>query len=594
MKKYIYKIFSLLLLIGVMTSCEDKLLTTVNPNSMTDVSFWKSKSDFDKGLNALYGSLQLPSISGTGLTYEILRSDLAGTEAWYGVQQTFTTLRYNDGTEYVNSRWSQLYVGIFRANQILHQVEAVKNGILSADEKTLISAQCKFVRGFCYFWLANGYNGAVIHNALPISPEDMHKPFSDKKVVLEEMVIPDLTAAAEGLPIEWTDSKDLGRYTKGAALAMLGKTYLFEKKFTEAQKFFKEVIDLGIYSLVPNYMDNFTTDNEFNAESVLEISFSDGFKPGTNGGNHDEVDGSEATGIASSFCTLYAGGWNSTLPTYSCQELFVSGEEMDPNNPWTATHLRSMRTYATLVVEFADGDYYKAPLTPFKDPETGKLIQSKANFNYGQSSKIKKWTQWDRVETEDASTGCRTGINYRAIRYADVLLMYAETLLETNKLDEAIAIIDQVRERAGVIKLSDYMANNAGKIPQLHISGYANGTAGDYSYVTADVNNVKTHLRMVERVAELAFEGHRWYDLVRWGIGKEVFDLRWEEEKKLRIHLCGGVDNQTIPATWTKEYPLYLNERVRPDFQNRSEGYSSAAHDYFPIPTCEKGSNMNL
>ncbi|MFI3285419.1 MAG: RagB/SusD family nutrient uptake outer membrane protein [Rikenellaceae bacterium] len=592
-KKSLYTI-CLSFCLAFTTSCESDLLTQVNPNAVTDGSFWQTESDFDKAVNALYGSLQLQCVSGKYLVYDMCRSDLGGTESWYGNQATFTQLKWDDTTTYVEDRWSELYVGIYRANQILYYIEDATCFDENPEQAELIIAQAKFLRGYCYFWLAYTYNGAVIHDVLATTPDDMHKPFSSKEEVISTMVIPDLEAAAEVLPTTWDQA---GHFTWGAATAMLGKTYLYQNDWAKAKEYFGQIIveaeSNGLYSLVPNFMDNFTVDNEYNSESILEVAYSDNYKEGTNAQNHDESNGSEANSIALDFASLYAGGYNDVLPTYHCQEMFVSAEEMDPTNSWTSSHERSIRTYATIVVEYGDGDYYGSPLTPYTDDE-GNAVTAKTNFNYGQSSKVKKWTQWDRIAAEDSSLGARTGINYRAIRYADVLLMYAEACLECgDAVSSVIPYIDQVRKRAGVITLQQYMSDNSNKIPQLHISKYANSWA-DYNYVDANTENVLTHIRQVERVLELAFEGHRWYDLVRWGIAKEVFDQCWQEEQGLRLILCGGIDSNTIPTTATKEYPLYVNERIRPDFQNKSENYVESSHNYFPIPSYEKVNNNAL
>ena len=598
-KKIKYTLLASIVAVALM-GCEDKFLTQSNPNAITDMTFWKSESDFEKAVNALYGSLQLPSVSGTEfLTNEPLRSDLAGTESWYTAQLVFDKLRWDDANSYVASRWSELYVGVYRANQILYHLPDAE-GIIEADELKLIEGHAKFIRGYCYFMLANSYNGAVIVNELPTNAEKMHKPFSPRAEVISTMVIPDLTDAKSILPKKW-DASGLGKATWGAATAMLGKTYLYDKKWSEAGAQFAEIINSELYSLVPKFMDNFTTDNEFNSESVFEVSFSDSFKPGTSPSQHDEIDGSEATGIAQAYASITGGGgFNTVLPSYCIQEMFVAADQMDPSNKWTSSHERSIRTYSTIVVEYGDGDYYKAPLTEYTDAD-GNIVASKANFSYGQGSKIKKWTQWDRVEAENSSNGCRTGINYRAIRYSDILLMYAEALLEQGKTSDAIPYVDKVRSRAGVITLSKYMEDNGGKIPQLHISSFANNRTdvvamtSQYNFVEASAENLLTHIRRVERVLEFAYEGHRWYDLVRWGIAKEVFDQGWEEEQKLKLYFNTNADgNFPSDVVTVKEYPLFLNQRIRPDFELASNNYKPDVHDYFPIPSIETENNNAL
>lgn len=581
-------IFSFLL--GILSGCEDDLLDQANPNAITSDSFWKSKDDYDKAVTALYSSLQFPAVSGANLAYQMLRGDMAGTESWYGAYLKYTNLTWNDGSEFVKDRWSQLYIGIFRANQILYYIDGAD--FFSDDEKNIIIAQAKFVRGLNYFWLAHTYNGAVIRKTMAVSDEDMHLPFSSRTDVITEIVIPDLEFAYNNLPKVWEGKNTIGRYTWGAAAAMLGKTYLYEKDWSNAAKYFKEVIDSDIYRLVPNYMDNFTLEGEFNAESILEVAFSDNYKEGVNGSRVDDVlgtPGAEATTLASSFASIVgAGGYNTVLPTYWLQELFVAGDSIDINNPINAGKRYSSRTFASIVVEFGDGDYYQAPLTATADQK------AKTNFSYGQGSKVKKWTNWYWKDAEDSSTGARTGINFRHIRYADVLLMYAEAILEENgDVSEALKYIDMVRQRAGVITLQQYMDNNGGKIPLLDKSRFAN-QIDEFELTTFNKASLLHHIQMVERPLELSFEGHRWFDLVRWGMVREIFDARKTDEDNIKNILLGNYIGKADGSADEKIFPLYLNQRVRPDWPIPATNYSSDLHDYFPIPSVEVQSNKQL
>lgn len=590
---FITKTILLIIATVLFTGCEKELLEQSNPNAITTDSFWKTRDDFDKATNALYSSLQFPSVSGGELINNMLRSDEGGTESWYGTPLSYTNLTWTDASTFVQSRWSELYIGIYRANQVLYF--ASKADFLSDEEKKLILAQARFLRGLNYFWLATTYNGAVIHDELAQDNEQFHRPFSPASEVYSKVVIPDLQIAYKDLPKVWTGKNTTGRFTWGAAASMLGKVYLYQKDWTNAAKYFKEVIDAadndGLYRLTSVYMDNFTSENEFNSESILEVAFSDNYKQGANGSAVDNVlgsAGSEAQSLASAFASIIgAGGYNTVLPTYWMQELFVAGDSLDVSIPANVGRRYSSRTFASIVVEFGDGDYYKAPLTT--NLVTGQ--KSKANFAYGQGSKVKKWTQWYKVESEDPATGARSGINFRHIRLADIYLMYAEAVLEgSGDVNTAKTYIDKVRKRAGVLTLQQYQDANNGQIPVLDKPRFPNSLK-THDLTPLNKTSLLRHLRMVERPLELSFEGHRWNDLVRWGIIKDVFTQRYEEEKlitkKLINPATGGISGPKI-------FPLYLNERVRPDWVVPAATYQSATHDYFPIPAIEKQSNKAL
>ena len=597
MKRILYFPLILTLLLSLVSSCEKELLEQTNPNAITTDSYWQSEADFNAALNAVYSSLQFNSVYGDLTCRHMLRSDFSGTESWYGIFLAYSNFTYTDASDLVINQWSQLYIGIFRANQVLHYLAQYEDSDFTDEERTLLEAQVRFIRGHNYFLLAHTYNGAVVHTELALSDEEITKPFSSRNDVISQVVIPDLEFAYNNLPKEWTEA---GRVTWGAAASMLGKTYLYDKDWSMAADYFAEVINEadnnGLYRLVDDYFDNFTLEGEYNSESIFEIGFTDAYKPGTSGRRQDDIPanefyeaigGSEANAHPSNFSSIYAGGYNTVLPTYWLQELFVTGDTIDVNNPVNIGNRYSRRAYATLVVEFGDGDYYGAPLRD--NPITGET--SKANFNYGQGSKVRKYTNWYWIESEDISNDSRSGINIRAIRLADIYLMYAEAILERDgdaAISEAMEYVDRLRSRAGTITLQNYMNMNSGRIPLLHKSLFANGFR-QFAIVDSDV--LLTHIRMVERPLELAFEGHRWYDLVRWGNIAEVFNERRQEEISIEQQLVGP--GKPIDEG-VKVPPLYLNERVRLDFIVPAANYNSVVHDYFPVPSVELQTNGDL
>lgn len=567
-----------------LSSCEDELLEKTNPNALTDGAFWKTNDDFDMATNAMYGSLQLPAVRGVESAWFIMRTDLAGTESWY--YRGFANFKFSDATSQVEQRWSEYYVGVFRANQIIYYLEQAND--LTEAQKTSYMAQARFMRGLEYFWLGTDFNQAIIHDVLPMPGDDMHKPLSSRDDVYA-FALEDLKFAQANLPTTWSTS-DLGRFTWGAATAIMGKLYLYQNDYVNAKACFKEVIDSKLYGLCDNYMDNFTTDNEYNEESILEISFSDNYKEGAKGNTHDEVNGSEATSIAQNFATLQAGGYNCCLPTYWCIETYLYADQMDVTKSMNIGFTHSQRSYASIVTRDSDGDYYQAPLknTTLAD---GTVLKAKATWVNGQAAYPRKWLDWHKKDKEDPATAFRSGVNWREVRYADVLLMYAECLLQENDVDGAVEYVDMVRARAGVITLATYMAENANQMPKLDESLFMNDLT-EYPMVAVTKENLMHHLQMVERPLELGFEGHRWNDLVRWGIVADVFDQRREDEKTLCFKLTGD-ENLGAPTSGETIAPFFL-AKVRTDFLVKQQGYIPSVHNYLPVPSIEMQLNKML
>ncbi len=561
-----------LVLTALFISCDqDAFLDEVNPNTITTSTFWNSSTQFEQALTTVYGALQFQSISGAGQIYEMIKGDIAGTESWYR-PFAFRNLTYNNGTYYVTDKWNELYIGVFRANQVIQYLGETEASF-GAGEKERIEGQARFLRAFFYFQIAHTYGGAVIHTKVAEVKEDFTKPFSSIDEVTNTVIIPDLQFAIENLPELWTGD-DIGRATWGAATTMLGKVHLYNQEWSAAADLFKEVIDSGNYSLTPDIMDNFTDENEFNSESIFEVAYSAELNPGANGNIVDDSpteSGAEATAIATELGQLNFGAFNTLLPSYYLHELFTS-DELDPNDPQNIGRTQSARMTSSIVPIDGDGLYYQLP------------IGERGGWAFGQSAYVKKHTNWYHLENEDGNS--RSGINFRHIRLADVYLMYAEAVLNANgDVATAMNYIDMIRRRAGVKTLEQYMSENGGTFPQLHISAQVNGSR---PLVAPTTETVLTHIQRVERPLELCYEGHRWKDLVRWGIVDEVFSqLRSEEIWREQNQDILEIQGQGVA-------PLFIRERVRPDFNLAVDNYTPEQHDYLPIPTQEIQTNDEI
>ncbi|NMH87385.1 RagB/SusD family nutrient uptake outer membrane protein [Flavivirga algicola] len=557
-----------LLFMLVITSCNESVfLDEQNPNFITPETFWETEGQFQAALAAVYGALQYRSISGAELVQEFVLGDIGGTESWYR-PFAFRNLAFNDGILHVVDKWEECYVGIFRANQVIVNLETVDEDVIDDESKAIIDGQARFLRAFFYWQLVHSYGGAMIHTDIARATEDFNQPLSSMEEVTNTIIIPDLQIAIDNLPETW-DGEDIGRITWGAATTMMAKVHLFDENWPEAARLFKEVIDSDIYALTRDITDNFWHENEFNEESILEVNYSFDINPGNSGFPVDDTPfntGSESTTLSTEIGRLGAGGFNTVLPTYNLHEMLVN-DEVDPDNSINDDNLESRRMNGTIAPENGEGLWYQEPY--------GTI----GGWGGGQSAYVKKHSNWYHLPAEPAEG--RSGINFRHIRYADVLLMYAEAVIEANgDFMTAMQYVDMVRSRAGVYTLQQYMDMNGGMFPQLHVSKQVHG---DWPMVAPSSETVMTHIRRVERAVELCYEGHRWKDLVRWGIVQEVFDELRADEIWRQENLASIQD--------PTEQPFVINGHVRPDFSVAQRIYDPEQHNYFPIPSTEIQSN---
>jgi len=540
----------LILLIATLTvlcSCSYDQLNIENPNNLPLDNFWSSEEDIQKGLIATYAALQLDGLfGGASSTQHPVRSDTGRPNNWNANAIGLSKLAFNENSDIVKKRWRDCYIGIFRANQVLANLYTID---LSDQTRTQIEAEARFLRGFFYYSLYRGYNGGsvIIHTTPPQSSEDFYKSPSPANEVFN-LIKSDLEFAYTNLPQQYENSQDLGRATWGAATAMLGKLHINALNYDLAKMKFKEILDSNLYSLTANIGDNFDAEHEMNSESIFEVAFSTELSQGTSGSAADGPLGSEATSRARTLATVEGGGYRTIMPSYYMTMLFKK-DTMDITNPINSnrTGVANYSIRASMSIAIANDD-------------NTTLYQNPSNlggaYNNNEASYLKKFQNWTLLRESDQSI---SGINERVIRLADVMLLYAECLLETGgAYTEALDLINEIRYRAGVVLLepSDY-----------------------------DNSSTMEHIMWTERPLELMFEGHdtRWEDLTRWDKVQEQYD---------RLALKSYV---LISKNLYEFDPAIHNEGNKLiEFESAATSYQSAIHNYFPIPSTEQNSNPGL
>ena len=543
-----FKTYSLLAIgIFFVSSCEKDFLNLENPNDLSAASFWSSEDEVQQGLVATYGALQLNGLLGGTAAVELpVRSDVGRPNNWNANAIGLNKLTFNDNTNIVRLRWRDNYIGIYRANQVLANLNSVE---MDDAIRVQIEAETRFLRAFFYNSLYRGYNGGsvIIHTSVPEMRADFYKKPSPAADVYA-LILADLEFAYQNLPKTYDDSADLGRATWGAATAMLGKLHINEHNYEGAKSYFKEIIDSNLYALTANIGDNFDEANEMNSESIFEVAFSIDAKPGTSYGAADGPTGSEATSRARALATPPGGGYRTVMPSYYMTMLFKN-DVMDMTNPINATRTGTANysVRASTSIAIADDDN----TTLYQ-----RTSFAGGQYNNNEASYLKKFQNWLLERESDQSI---SGINERVVRYSDVMLLYAECLIQTNGLyADAMALVNEIRSRAGVVPLDE---------------------------TAYDADSLMEHIMWVERPLELMFEGHdiRWEDLTRWGKIKEQYDRLADKTYVIDTKVLYEYD-ATIHGS--------LNQIK--EFVEAAGIYSPEAHDYFPIPSTELNSNPDF
>jgi len=447
-------IYLILLIAGSLFSCSEDF-TNLNPVSQRNVNgFYQTAGDMTTAINAAYKTLQN---NGTyNQSYWIMQEmrsdntdqgpDGTGLGADLTVIDNFSEI---STSEIITAGYTDSYLGIARCNIVLDRIEPIT---MDATEKGRIKSEALFLRSLFY------YNLAVLFGNIPM-PLNEAKSISEGGTLpqlpaaeIYKQLVSDLMKAEAGLPIKYSVAADAGRATKGAAAALLSKIYLTLGDKTSAVTVLKRIVATYGYSLLPNYASLWGITNKNNAESIFEVQFKGG-----------------GTGTGNAFTNAFSPLLKQTTGAYK-------------NRPT----VNMMRAY-----EAGDDRFLKSMDSSYVNAQGVLISSSKNDMRF-----ITKFGKENTFNENDAS------YNFVVLRYADVLLMLAEAIGES---DEAYGYINQVRGRA---KLAPINAT----------------TPGTFS-----------DKLLRERRVELAFENHRWADLLRFGKAKDIMTAQGKNARLLYL-----------------------------------------------------------
>jgi hypothetical protein len=404
-KYYMYKPLVLVLcaILFISEGCKKSFLNVPPQAQKPADRFWETAADARSALNAMYANLHAwENVAFAPIAVESVASD----EAEKGSTDNDATFfnNYDDFT--VNASEGQLmgfwigkYQGINLANQML---DNVPNITMDANVKAGYLAEAKFVRAYNYFRLVRAFGDVPLRLKVPVDASEYNIPRTAKAEIYAA-IEKDLTDAAAVLPNSYP-SADLGRITKGAALALHAKVAMYQQKWADVLTYTNQVKGMG-YTLFPNFYQSFRINNENNSESVFEIQCQ--LIPGNKDASNSQY--SQVQGVRTA-----GGGWGFNVPTQALVDAF------EPGDP---------RKNATII--------FKGTTTPSGDA----IPATVDNPRYNMKSYV-PFSNWISGYNEGSQQ------NIRAIRYADVLLMNAEAANETGQTDVALASLELVRARA--------------------------------------------------------------------------------------------------------------------------------------------------
>ncbi len=503
-KILIYSLLPVLLLTA--NGCADKYLEFFPEDKITSANFPQNEDDIKLLLNGVYAQLRETSIYDQGLFgFGVLDGATPNAYNWGNTSITKAgngQLSSSDA-QMVTFRWTRCYGIIFRANYLLNALDEVE---LPEDKKAVYVGEVHFLRGLAYSVLVESYGGVPLIESLISTDEARNLPRATTEETWTQ-VISDYDVAINNLQ---ADAPEVGRATKGAALGMKMRAFLYQGKYQEVLDMADKIDALNKYALFSSYEGLFTLANENNREVIFDIQYLRG-------------ENSQGT-LVDQYCGTGTGSFTRGtryVPTPDLVDAYeridgspgkYSEANIDLDNPYEGW---DPRMKATVVVP---GSYFLGYRFP-------NYLYAGGAYNH-PGNRLKQFsTRKYRIEPiEDLPPSGQSDLNDILLRYADVLLSKAEAIIETNgNIDEAVTLINRIRTERDDVKLTP--------LPM--------GLSQD---------EAREKLRHERRI-EFALEGLYWADIKRWDIGKDVYPLAVRDQ-------TGDVIETKFPNGYLEYYNL--------------------------------------
>jgi len=575
MKKLI--IFSLLATVGLNFSCSDSFFE-IAPQGAANLASLSNKNGVNALLIGAYSLMDGVGAGNTGRQSTISNYVFGGITSGDAVkgtdigdqpeQEYIEQFVWLSDNTYFLGKWQHSYDGVARANEAILLAQSADVKDMTDAEKAQVVAEAKFLRGHYHFEAKKMWNKVPYISETVYKRDDPNSTKIPNTADIWANIEKDFSDAAAVLPA--TQSQK-GRATKWAAMTYLAKAYMFQKKYAAAKTLLEDVYKNSGKKLMPNFHDNYRNITNNNAESIFEVEFSinDG-STGNNGNAGDNLNWPySANSPGRGCCGFYLPSQNlvNAFKTTTDGLPMIGDKEDGTADTYNAIDLPNDQGITNLAASAFTLDK-SIPVDPRLDWTVGRRgvnfldwgpmpgYSWIRNQNYSGPYIGKKWMYYVADEGSSTHSTNKRAVNnnYRLLKVSSVILWLAECEAELGNLAGAETYVNLIRARAKSGSVQDASVNYV-------VNPYPVGT-----FAAKGKSFSLNAIRMENRL-EFAMEGHRFFDLVRWGIAAPYINKYLKEESINGTDLSGRTYNKRG----------YLVGRT----------YTAGKNDYFPLPNDE-------